>query len=101
VDWNKVDGINSTFIDANWQIENWETISTAMTEVTVITRKRKSGDKFRGVVYRDLNDDGTLEKETVYYTDLELRYKSTDAEIFVDLNLLPKSKREKNRFFLS
>lgn len=81
------DKVNSRFINDFWQVENW-TFSTEFKKWN-----RKNGDKYKGIVKRDLDEDGTSEQVSSYYTELELRHVSNDAQIFVDLTILPKTKR--------
>jgi hypothetical protein len=74
-----------SFINDNWLVENWQHGSGQW--------ERKDGDEYRGVMLRDLDDDGNLEKEKVYFTELELRHQINDSKIYVDLAVLPNSKR--------
>jgi hypothetical protein len=75
------------FVNVDWRTENWE-----YDEIYKVWQK-KLHEKYRGDVKADL--DGDDEPETIkrYHYDLELSHLVTEANIQVDVTVLPQSKQ--------
>ncbi|MBN2524747.1 MAG: hypothetical protein JXR76_00035 [Deltaproteobacteria bacterium] len=78
---------SSRFIGDNWEVDNWEYNNTSH------KWKRKGGSKYKGTV-EYLDDDGDVINSEEYYTELTLRHRRNDSQIYVDLTIMQDSKSE-------
>jgi hypothetical protein len=84
------------FIDGKWRIDSWDYAPPIVFDSSDGSRVslpaeffRKEGRPFEGTLRVDMNNDGSVEDYSAFFTDLELRNSETDGQIWVLMRELP------------